>query len=41
MIFDNGDMPPRTIASENHWVLKICMPDVYKALLNDIESKPL
>lgn len=41
MIFDNADMPPRTIASENHGVLKISLPDVYTILLKNMESNHL
>ena len=39
VIFDNSDMPPRTIASEDHGSLKVSLPVVYKELLKDIGTK--
>jgi predicted ABC-type ATPase len=41
MIFDNSDLPPKTIAAEERGRLKINLPEVYKNLVEDVGGKQL
>lgn len=41
MIFDNSDLPPKTIATEERGRLKINLPEVYKILMKGIGGETL
>jgi len=41
MIFDNSDMPPKTIATEEKGRLKISLPGIYESMMKDSRTDSL